>query len=207
MLSGVSHDLRTPLTRMRLTLELMEEGEEREGLRQDIDQMERMLGEFLTFARGDSLEDSTPTDPVALAERIADDARRSGGTLTLMDPTGIAGAAPLVEMRAGAVQRAVENLIGNAQRFGTKVALQVRVLPKTVEFVVEDDGPGIPEADRARALTPFSRLETARPLGAGGNVGLGLAIAQDVARSHGGTLELGESVALGGLRAVLRLPR
>jgi two-component system osmolarity sensor histidine kinase EnvZ len=207
MLSGVSHDLRTPLTRMKLTLELMEEGEEREGLRQDIDQMERMLGEFLTFARGDSLEDSTPTDPVALAERIADDARRSGGTLTLMDPTGIAGAAPLVEMRAGAVQRAVENLIGNAQRFGTTVALQVRVLPKTVEFVVEDDGPGIPEADRARALTPFSRLETARPLGAGGNVGLGLAIAQDAARSHGGTLELGESVALGGLRAVLRLPR
>jgi two-component system osmolarity sensor histidine kinase EnvZ len=124
-----------------------------------------------------------------------------------VDPTGVAGTAPLVEMRASAMQRAVENLVGNAQRFGTRVTLQVRVLPKTVEFVVEDDGPGIPEADRARALAPFARLEAARPLDVGGNVGLGLSIAQDVARSHGGTLELGESAALGGLRAVLRLPR
>jgi two-component system, OmpR family, osmolarity sensor histidine kinase EnvZ len=198
MLSGVSHDLRTPITRMKLSLELMEPSEDLDGLRQDIDQMERMLGEFLTFARGDSLEDSAPTDPVALAARIVEDAGRSGAEVRLLEPVGNGTGTAAVQMRAGAVQRAIENLVGNARRFGSEVTLQVRLLPKTVEFVVEDNGPGIPEADRARALAPFSRLESARPLDEGGSVGLGLAIALDIARSHGGALELGESTALGG---------
>ena len=110
-------------------------------------------------------------------------------------------------MRPVAVLRAVENLIGNAVRYGRRVALQVRLLPKTVDFVVEDDGPGIAPEDRARALAPFSRLDAARNQDAGGGVGLGLSIALDVARGHGGSLELGRSAELGGLRAVLRLPR
>ena len=99
------------------------------------------------------------------------------------------------------------NLVGNAARHGSRVLLTVRLSGKWLAFVVEDDGPGIPEADRARAVQPFTRLEAARPQTDGGSVGLGLSIAMDVARSHGGTLELGESPELGGLRATFRVPR
>jgi two-component system osmolarity sensor histidine kinase EnvZ len=186
MLSGVSHDLRTPLTRMKLTLALMEEDPETAGLQEDIAQMERMLAEFLAFARGDGLEDSASVDPFALAERLVEDAERGGARvmLTRVDETP---QDRLVQMRPVAVRRAVENLIGNAARYGRRVALSVRLLPKTLDFVVEDDGPGIAPQDRARALAPFARL--------------------DAARNQDRSLELGESAELGGLRAVLRLPR
>jgi two-component system osmolarity sensor histidine kinase EnvZ len=205
MLSGVSHDLRTPLTRMKLTLALMEESEEARDLRQDTDQMERMLGEFLAFARGDSREETVATDPFALAEGVADDARRAGAEVTLARENGREA---LVPLRPGAVTRALTNLVGNAARHGSRVLLTVRLSDKWLAFVVEDDGPGIPEADRARALQPFTRLDEARRQDAGGgSVGLGLSIAMDVARSHGGSLELGESAELGGLRATLRMPR
>lgn len=211
MLSGVSHDLRTPLTRMKLTLALMDESEETRDLRQDVDQMERMLGAFLAFARGDGLEETVPTDPFLLAEDIAEDARRAGAALRLVtvDETE-RGAAPqprLVPLRPGAVARAVQNLIGNAAAHGRTVLLTVRLGSRALNFVVEDDGPGIPEADRARAVQPFTRLDEARPANAAGSVGLGLSIALDVARSHGGSLDLGESAELGGLRATLRIPR
>ncbi len=206
MLSGVSHDLRTPLTRMRLTLALMDETEEARDLAQDMDQMDRMLGEFLAFARGDSLEATEPTDPFALAAGIADNARRAGASVELSQRDEAPGDR-LVEMRPGAVGRALENLVGNAARHGKRVELCVRLRPKALEFIVEDDGPGIAPEDRARALAPFTRLDAARNQDAGGNVGLGLSIAMDVARSHGGSLELGDSPELGGLRAILRLPR
>jgi two-component system osmolarity sensor histidine kinase EnvZ len=206
MLSGVSHDLRTPLTRMKLSAALMEDDTEVQGLRDDIAQMERMLDEFLAFARGDGLEESQPVDPFALAERLVEDAERGGAevTLTCVDETP---QDRLVVMRPLAVRRALENLLGNAARYGRRVALQVRLLPKTLDFVVEDDGPGIAAEDRARAVAPFSRLDAARNQDLGGGVGLGLSIALDVARGHGGGLELGRSSQLGGLRAVLRLPR
>ena len=206
MLSGVSHDLRTPITRMKLTLELMDPGDEVNDLRQDVDQMEQMLGAFLAFARGDGVEATVETDPFELAEDIADDARRAGAAIALLcvDETGRGGP---VELRRGAVARAVQNLVGNAARHGTRVAMTVRLMPRSVAYIVEDDGPGIPEEDRARALQPFTRLDSARNLDSGGRVGLGLSIALDVARSHGGSLELGQSADLGGLRATLRLPR
>jgi two-component system osmolarity sensor histidine kinase EnvZ len=207
MLSGVSHDLRTPLTRMKLTLALMEESEETRDLRQDTDQMERMLGEFLAFARGDSREETVAADPFALAEGVAEDARRAGAEVTLAR-AGNGGGAPTVPLRPGAVTRALANLVGNAARHGSRVLLTVRLSEKWLAFVVEDDGPGIPEADRARAVQPFTRLDEARRQDdGGGSVGLGLSIAMDVARSHGGSLELGESAELGGLRATLRMPR
>lgn len=207
MLSGVSHDLRTPLTRMKLTLALMDEDEETRDLMQDADQMERMLGAFLAFARGDGLEETVPVDPFALAAGVAEDARRAGARVELVavDEDG-GGPVPL---RRLAVGRALQNLVGNAAHHGETVLLTVRLGPRWLAFVVEDDGPGIPEAERARALQPFTRLDSARasdPDG-GPGVGLGLAIARDVAASHGGTLDLGESAALGGLRATLRLPR
>jgi two-component system osmolarity sensor histidine kinase EnvZ len=110
-------------------------------------------------------------------------------------------------MRPLAVGRALQNLIGNAVRHGKHTRLGVRLLPRSLSFTVEDNGPGIPEADRAVALQPFARLDSARNLDDGGSVGLGLTIALDIARSHGGNLELGESADLGGLKAVLRIPR
>ncbi len=205
MLSGVSHDLRTPLTRMKLTLALMEDSEETRDLAQDLDQMDRMLGEFLAFARGDVLEETTDTDAVALARGVVEDARRAG-TEVALETEGSSGAA-MVALRFGAVTRALQNLVGNAMRHGELVRITVRLKPRRVDFVVEDDGPGIPVADRERALQPFTRLDPARSQNAGGHVGLGLSIAMDVARSHGGVLDLGESADLGGLKAVLRLPR
>lgn len=207
MLSGVSHDLRTPLTRMKLTLALMDETEESRDLLADVDQMERMLGEFLAFARGDGTEETVETNPFLLATAIVEDARRAGATIRLarIDETRRGGT---VALRPGAMTRAVQNLVGNAQRHGTEVLLTVRLGPRSLAFIVEDDGPGIPEAERTRALQPFTRLDAARNLDSGpGNVGLGLTIALDVARSHGGILELGHSPDLGGLRATLRIPR
>jgi two-component system osmolarity sensor histidine kinase EnvZ len=206
MLSGVSHDLKTPLTRMKLTLALMEPGDETAELRRDADAMERMLGEFLAFARGDSTEESEPADPFALARGVAASARREGAAIELVE-TNETPDAPLVPMRPVAVTRAVQNLVANACRHGRRARLAVRLLPRSLTFTVEDDGPGIPEADRARALQPFARLDTARNLDDGGSVGLGLTIALDVARSHGGSLDLAESPDLGGLKATLRLPR
>jgi two-component system osmolarity sensor histidine kinase EnvZ len=206
MLSGVSHDLRTPLTRMKLTLALMEESDEAAELRRDADAMERMLGEFLAFARGDSTEETEPTDPFALARGVAANVRRAGTAVELVE-TNETPETPLVPMRPVAVTRAVQNLATNAARHGSRARVTVRLLPRSLTFAVEDDGPGIPEAERARALQPFARLDSARNLDDGGSVGLGLTIALDIARSHGGSLELGESADLGGLRAVLRLPR
>ena len=121
MLSGVSHDLRTPLTRMKLTLALMDETEETRDLLQDADQMERMLGEFLAFARGDSLEETVPTDPFALAAGVAEDARR-GGAAVDAGARSTRTAAALVPLRPAAVARALQNLVGNAARHGSHVA-------------------------------------------------------------------------------------
>lgn len=209
MLSGVSHDLRTPLTRMKLTLALMDESEETEDLAQDVGQMERMLAEFLAFARGDSLEVTEVVDVFALTDAIAEGMRRTGTAIDVVHKVDEGAEDEPVLFRPLAVERAIQNLVGNAARHGRRVRLSVRLSAKAVIFVVEDDGPGIPETDRQRALQPFARLDAARPSASdgGAGVGLGLTIALDVARSHGGTLELGESADLGGLRAVLRLPR
>ncbi len=207
MLSGVSHDLRTPLTRMKLTLALMDESEEVRDLHTDVDQMERMVSEFLAFARGDSSEPSVDVDPFLLGEEIAEQARRAGTDVDLFEKRETTGST-LVELRQDSVTRAVQNLIANASRHGSTVRLTVRLTPRAASFVVEDDGPGIPEIERAAAVQPFSRLNSARGQHSGsGNVGLGLAIALDVARAHGGSLDLEHSTELGGLAATLRLPR
>jgi two-component system osmolarity sensor histidine kinase EnvZ len=206
MLSGVSHDLRTPLTRMKLTLALMEDGEDIEGLARDVEQMERMIDEFLAFARGGAAEEPAPADPFRLAAGIAEDARRAGAAIELVAENDTPED-PMVAMRSSAVTRALDNLVGNAARYGERMRLTTRLSPRLLSYIVEDDGPGIPEPERSRAVQPFARLDAARNLDAGGNVGLGLTIALDVARSHGGGLDLGESADLGGLKATLRLPR
>jgi two-component system osmolarity sensor histidine kinase EnvZ len=204
MLSGISHDLRTPLTRLRLGLSLLPEDDETRALQDDVGQMQRMIDEFLAFARGDAMEEAEPVDPVALARGVVEAAQRGGTPVRLAAPA--ADAAP-VALRPQAVTRALENLVGNAARFGTQVLVTVAPGERHLRLVVEDDGPGIPRDRRDEAMQPFARLDAARDPNRGGGVGLGLSIAADVARSHGGELVLGDSPALGGLRAELVLAR
>lgn len=204
MLSGISHDLRTPLTRMRLGLSMLPDDEETRALMDDVGQMQRMVDEFLAFARGDAMEEAEPCDPVALLQGVVDGAVRAGLPVTLVTPSE---PLPPVTLRPQAVTRALENLVGNAARYGTRVVVSVTGAGRRLRFVIEDDGPGIPKERRDEALQPFARLDAARDPNRGGGVGLGLSIAADVARSHGGELVLGDSVALGGLRAELVLAR
>jgi len=201
MLSGVSHDLRTPLTRMRLALSLMPEDAEVEALQADVAQMERMVDEFLAFVRGDAMEGSELTDAVALVRDIVD---RAGPSVRL---SAIEGTPEPLEMRPQAIVRAVENLVSNAQRFGTRVEVRLLFQERSLRIVVEDDGPGIPADRRDEAMRPFTRLDASRDPNRGAGVGLGLSIASDIAFSHGGTLRLSQSDALGGLRVDLVLAR
>ncbi|NIZ08642.1 ATP-binding protein [Pseudooceanicola sp. HF7] len=202
MLSGVSHDLRTPLTRLRLAVSLLED-DDRVPMEKDIDEMQRMLDEFLSFARGTTEEVAQEVDPVSLVHAIVEDARRSGLDVTLTHCNG-AGEMPL---RPLAVRRALENLIGNAVRYGTRAEVSVDLAPKSLRIRVEDDGPGIPADKHAEALKPFTRLEPSRNQNRGSGVGLGLSITNDIARAHGGTLRLGQSETLGGLQADLIIAR
>lgn len=202
MLSGVSHDLRTPLTRMRLELSLLEDDTARVALEQDVEDMERLVNEFLSFARADALEgDPEPVDPATLARELAEKMARAGLQVELgeLEPVG------LMPMRPLPIHRALENLLSNANRYGSMARLSVLTGRRDVRFVVEDDGPGIAPADREQALKPFARLDAARNQDRGPGVGLGLAIADDIARSHGGRLRLGESADLGGLKVELIL--
>jgi two-component system osmolarity sensor histidine kinase EnvZ len=202
MLSGVSHDLRTPLTRLKLSLSLMPQDEEVEEARRDVADMERLVDEFLSFARGDAMETPVATDPVALVARVVENAERAGGKVVMRSEGK--GTALL---RPDAVTRAVENLVGNALRYGTRCEVSVAVRERSLRICVEDDGPGIPADRRGEALRPFTRLDKARNPNRGGGVGLGLSIAADVARSHGGTLTLSDSARLGGLKAEIVMAR
>jgi two-component system osmolarity sensor histidine kinase EnvZ len=201
MLSGVSHDLRTPLTRLRLGLSLMPEDPEVAALQADVQQMQRMVDEFLAFVRGDAMEGTEPTDAVGLVEAVV---ARAGPTVRL---AAVEGEVQPVEMRPQAVSRAIENLITNAERHGTSVEVRLEFLDRILRLTVEDDGPGIPESQRDEAMRPFTRLEEGRNPNLGGGVGLGLSIAADIALSHGGSLRLSKSARLGGLKAELVIAR
>ena len=198
LLSGVSHDLRTPLTRMKLELAMMH-GPEAEALGEDVEAMRRIIDTFLDFARADAAADWTETEVTPLV-RAAVEGAAHGEAVPVEGPEG-------VRMRLSPIglRRAVGNLVRNAARYGDRIAVRVEPSRHALVVAVEDDGPGIPESDREAAMRPFARLDPARS-GAEGNVGLGLAIVQDVARAHGGVLRLGRSDALGGLRAEIVLP-
>ncbi|GHE85900.1 two-component sensor histidine kinase [Aliiroseovarius zhejiangensis] len=203
MLSGVSHDLRTPLTRLRLGLAMIED-DSREDLERDVDDMERLVDRFLSFARSDALEDEPePVDLATLTRHLAENAARAGQNVVLGD-VAEPGTYPA---RRAALERALENLLGNATRYGSHVRLSLVTGRGDLRFVVEDDGPGIPPEAREEALKPFARLDKARNQDKGSGVGLGLAIASDIARGHGGHLRLGDSADLGGLKVELVLPR
>jgi two-component system, OmpR family, osmolarity sensor histidine kinase EnvZ len=207
MLAGVSHDIKTPLTRLKLALAMMPEGEghaapnEIASMRGDVAEMEHMLDEYLAFARGEGGEEAVPTD---LGELVRDAVAAAGGARGRDDVTVNAPAGVLVSVRHTALRRCLINLVDNAIKHGSRVAVTLSLDGRMVEIAVEDNGKGIHESRREEAFRPFHRLDEGRNLQVGGS-GLGLAIARDIARAHGGDITLGDS-ALGGLKAVVKLP-
>ena len=203
-LSGVSHDLRTPLTRLRLELGLMEETAETAAMRRDVDEMQAMLDAFLAYARADAENAALEAvEPAALAREVMDEAIRAGMRVTewRIEEGGLIRLSPL------AVKRALMNLIGNADRYAGGGQVSVVLGDDDVELIVEDAGPGIPADQRDAAIRPFERLDQSRNQDRGAGTGLGLAIASDVMSRHGGRLVLSDSERLSGLRASLILPR
>lgn len=201
MLAGVSHDLRTPLTRMKLQLAMIGETDGVDELQSDVADMEHMVEGYLAFARGEGGEPVRNANLAALASEIVDVEARAGRAIDLLLP-----AERVIEMpvRANALKRALTNLTSNACRYGEKVLITVEGDDEHIDFIVEDDGPGIPADRRNDVFRPFVRLDTARNPQTGG-IGLGLTIARSIAREHGGDLWLEESVS-GGLKATIRLP-
>ncbi|MEM6888231.1 MAG: ATP-binding protein [Pseudomonadota bacterium] len=204
MLSGVSHDLRTPLTRMRLSLAMLEE-EERAPLEQDVADMQEMIDAFLSFAKSTGEGEPEAVDPKTLVSATVENAQRAGRNVTLMPTQG--GGSGEMKLNSIAIKRALNNLISNAVRYGARAEVSILFTDRSLRLRVEDDGPGIPENKRAEVTRPFTRLDPARNQDKGGGVGLGLAIATDIARAHGGILRLGESERLGGLRADIVIAR
>ena len=202
MLAGVSHDLRTPLTRMKLQLEMMPktQAEDIAALREDIAEMERMLDAYLAFARGEGTEAPVSTDLSELVESIVARFRREDANVALHTPSE-----PLsVILKPIAYDRSLSNLIGNAVRYARNIAVTLRRVDEFVYVDVDDDGPGIRPERREEAFRAFHRLEPSRNPKTGG-VGLGLTIARDIVRGMGGDIVLGDS-PMGGLRASLRVP-
>jgi two-component system, OmpR family, osmolarity sensor histidine kinase EnvZ len=199
MLAGVSHDLRTPLTRMKLQLAIMGDFDGRAELEEDVADMERMVEGYLAFARGEGSERPVPTDLPRLVDEVVGRYIRQGGTIDVHSEGHI-----VMPLRPHALARALGNLIGNASRFGTHVWVRVGQRKGAAEVLIDDDGPGIPADRREEVFKPFTRLESSRNSSTGG-VGLGLTIARDIIRGHGGDVLLEDS-PLGGVRARVLLP-
>jgi two-component system, OmpR family, osmolarity sensor histidine kinase EnvZ len=199
MLAGVSHDLRTVLTRFKLELALIDDSPEVDAMKKDIDEMARMLEAYLAFARGDSGETAAPTDMAEFLEELRLDAERHGHKTSV-----IFHGPPIVTVRSAAFKRCLANLVSNAARHAPSIAITGHRDHRYLTVTVDDDGPGIPASLREEVFKPFLRLDDARNQDEGGT-GLGLAIARDIARSHGGDISLGDS-PLGGLRATVRVP-
>jgi two-component system osmolarity sensor histidine kinase EnvZ len=199
MLAGVSHDLRTILTRFKLELALLGDSREIEAMKDDVDEMGRMLEAYLAFARGDSGEQSAPTDMAAFLDVLKADAERNGHASHV-----VFHGHPIVTVRPAAFKRCLANLVSNAARFAQSISITGFRDHRWLTVTVDDDGPGIPPSMREEVFKPFLRLDDARNQDEGGT-GLGLAIARDIARSHGGDITLTDS-PLGGLRATVRVP-
>jgi two-component system osmolarity sensor histidine kinase EnvZ len=199
MLAGVSHDLRTILTRFKLELALLEDSPEVEDMRKDVDEMAGMLEAYLAFARGDSGEQAQPTDMEGALEELRSDAERNGHAATVTFH-GL----PVVTVKPASFKRCLANLVSNAARHANAIGITGHRDHRYLTVTIDDDGPGIPANMREEVFKPFLRLDDARNQDEGGT-GLGLAIARDIARSHGGDITLGDS-PMGGLRATVRVP-
>ena len=199
MLAGVSHDLRTILTRFKLELALIGNSPEVDGMRKDVDEMSGMLEAYLAFARGDGGEQARPTDMEQALEELRSDAERQGHVATVTFH-GL----PVVTVKPASFKRCLANLVSNAARHADTINITGHRDHRYLMVTIDDDGPGIPQNMREEVFKPFLRLDDARNQDEGGS-GLGLAIARDIARSHGGDITLGDS-PMGGLRASVRVP-
>ena len=197
MLAGVSHDLRTPLTRLRLALAMLPQDEALAGdvreMTEDVEEMEKMISGYLAFARGEGTEQAKPVDLGAMLSDVASAARRGGANIEISVPETLT-----VSLRADAVRRAITNLVDNARRHAGRIVVSAVARGRSVMVNVDDDGPGIAAENRENVFRPFES-------GAAGGTGLGLTIARDIVRAHGGEISLEDS-PLGGLRARVRLP-
>jgi two-component system osmolarity sensor histidine kinase EnvZ len=193
MLAGVSHDLRTPLTRLRLALAMMPQDSDAAEMTADVEEMERMIGGYLAFARGEQAEQAVSVNLSAMLEEVAAGARRAGAEVSLDTPPTLT-----LNLRQDAFRRAITNLVDNARRHASRLAVSAASNGRAVYVNVDDDGPGIPPERRESVFRPFES-------DAAGGTGLGLTIARDIVRAHGGDIVLEES-PLGGLRARVRVP-
>lgn len=200
MLAGISHDLRTPLTRMKLQLALMPESPENTELVTDVEEMVAMVEAYLAFARGEEGEPAQQIDLEALLQEVVAGARKLNPHIALAVPPQPI----MLPARRQALKRCLANLVNNAARYGKHAAVTAQLQETHVAVTVDDDGPGIPPEQREEVFRPFVRLDESRGASAG-SVGLGLTIARDIARLHGGEITLSQS-QLGGLRAFVRLP-
>ena len=205
MLSGVSHDLRTPLTRLKLSLALLNSSEETKNMLNDVNSMQSMLDEFLDFAKTEAVEETTLVNPIKFLQRITTRNQNSFPNLKLVIQNNNS-TIEHIPLRENIFERTIQNIIDNAVNFGTKVIMILEVHKKYLLIKVDDNGPGIEPKDRATALKPFSRLDQSRNQNNHSGVGLGLSIALDTVRSHGGNLTLAQSSELGGLQVKITIP-
>ena len=199
MLAGISHDLRTPLTRMKLELAMLGDSEAVRELGDDVQQMERMIAEYLDFARGEGREEAVRVSLNELLEDVVSDYQRLNADVVLLTKNDV-----MVDIRVSGFRRMLHNLVDNAMRYGRRCELSLRVAANYCEVVIDDEGPGIPVEKHEEVFKPFNRLDPSRNSKTGG-VGLGLTIARDIALAHGGTISL-ESSPKNGLRVIIRLP-
>jgi two-component system osmolarity sensor histidine kinase EnvZ len=199
MLSGVSHDLRTILTRFRLQLALAGDKPELSGMTEDVDAMQTMLEGYLAFAKGDAEEDVGELRLSDLLEKVRNDFKLKGKTMTYE----IEGQ-DLIAVRPNAFSRLVDNLASNSERYADTLHVEARHTARWLTLIFDDNGPGIPEANREDVFKPFFRLDEARNIDESGT-GLGLSIVRDIAHAHGGNVTLANS-PIGGLRATVRVP-
>tara|TARA_Y100001960_G_C14383417_1_gene685010 strand:- start:85 stop:729 length:645 start_codon:yes stop_codon:yes gene_type:complete len=199
MLAGVSHDLRTPLTRMKLQIEMLDQEEAKNGLSIDVNQMEQMIEEYLSFIKEKETDIMINIDLAKFVGEIILDAQRNGDKIVpkLIDNIN-------AKVRKSDLRRAITNLTSNASRESKNVEITLIKKDKNALIIIDDDGPGINEKDYLNVFKAFYRTDTSRNLSTGG-LGLGLTISRDIARSHGGDIKL-EKSPIGGLRAILSIP-
>ena len=205
MLSGVSHDLRTPLTRLKLGLTLLKNEDDAKEMLEDVNSMQAMLDEFLIFAKTEAIEEPTKLDPVRLIERIIIRNKKQPQIIEFNNESNISGLV-LIPLREIMFERAIQNILDNAKNVSSKISIHLDIKKNFLQILIEDNGPGIDPDDREKALKPFARLDQSRNQNNHSGVGLGLSIALDTVRSHGGNLTLDSSQKLGGLKVKITLP-
>ena len=197
MLSGISHDLRTPLTRMKLQLELISEKNISNKLSENINEMEKMLNDYLQFASSGATEKTKEFNLTKLIQEII---AKNGSNMISFDEKN----AIYFSGRKNLIQRCINNFIDNSQKYAKKIDFKIEQLKKNLRIIIEDDGPGIPQHEYENVFKPFYKVNKSRA-DAKSSVGLGLSISSDIIKSHGGNIELSKS-SLGGLRVIISLP-